>query len=171
MGLLLRGPIWIWKYPLWKSVMNWDPIKNTGSNFFFFLHHQQKEFIFARFLCPWGSPGKNTGVGCCALLQSVFPSQGSNLWLFRLRHWEAGSLPPAPPEKPLYPCKVLQTCLGIRIRAGLGLNTDTSEPHFGDTESYWRWGGWGLRFREISASHKLRKEHIDKFGSQCLPSR
>ena len=26
----------------------------------------------ARLLCPWNSPGKNTGVGCCALLQGVF---------------------------------------------------------------------------------------------------
>ena len=24
------------------------------------------------------SPGKNTGVGCCALLQGIFPTQGSN---------------------------------------------------------------------------------------------
>ena len=30
----------------------------------------------ARLLCPWGSPGKNTGVGCHALLQDIFPSQG-----------------------------------------------------------------------------------------------
>ena len=31
-----------------------------------------------RLLCPWDSPGKNTGVGCHALLQDVFPTQGSN---------------------------------------------------------------------------------------------
>ena len=24
------------------------------------------------------SPGKNTGVGCCTLLQGIFPTQGSN---------------------------------------------------------------------------------------------
>ena len=29
-------------------------------------------------LCPWGSPGKNTGVGCHALLQGTFPTQGQN---------------------------------------------------------------------------------------------
>ena len=29
-----------------------------------------------RLLCPWDSPGKNTGVGCCALLQEIFPTQG-----------------------------------------------------------------------------------------------
>ena len=31
-----------------------------------------------RLLCPWDSPGKNTGVGGHALLQGVFPTQGSN---------------------------------------------------------------------------------------------
>ena len=32
----------------------------------------------ARLLCPWDSPGKNTGVSCHALLQGIFPTQGSN---------------------------------------------------------------------------------------------
>ena len=32
-------------------------------------------------LCPWDSPGKNTGVGCHALLQGIFPTQGLNLCL------------------------------------------------------------------------------------------
>ena len=27
-------------------------------------------------LCPWDSPGKNTGVDCHALLQGIFPTQG-----------------------------------------------------------------------------------------------
>ena len=31
-----------------------------------------------RLLCPWGSPGKNTGAGSHSLLQGVFPIQGSN---------------------------------------------------------------------------------------------
>ena len=30
----------------------------------------------ARLLCPWNSPGKNTGVGCHALLQGISPTQG-----------------------------------------------------------------------------------------------
>ena len=29
-------------------------------------------------LCPWHSPGKNTGVGCHFLLQGIFLTQGSN---------------------------------------------------------------------------------------------
>ena len=47
------------------------------------------------------SPGKNTGVGCHALLQGIFPSQESNPCLFHLLHWQAGSLPLAPPGKAL----------------------------------------------------------------------
>ena len=38
----------------------------------------------ARLLCPWDSPGKNTGVGYHALLQGTFPTQGSNLHLLCL---------------------------------------------------------------------------------------
>ena len=37
--------------------------------------------VAARLLCPWDSPGKNTGVGCHALLQGVFPTQELNLGL------------------------------------------------------------------------------------------
>ena len=32
------------------------------------------------------SPGQNTGVGCHALLQGIFPAQGSNLHLLGLLH-------------------------------------------------------------------------------------
>ena len=43
---------------------------------------------------PGDSPGKNTAVGYHALLQRIFPSQGSDLCLLRLLHWQTGSLPP-----------------------------------------------------------------------------
>ena len=46
-----------------------------------------------RLLCQWDSPGKNTGVGCHSLLQGIFPTQGSNLHLWHLLHWQADSLP------------------------------------------------------------------------------
>ena len=38
------------------------------------------------------SPGKNTGVGWHALLQGIFPTQGSNSHLLCLLHWQMGSL-------------------------------------------------------------------------------
>ena len=46
-----------------------------------------------RLLCPWGFPGRNTGVGCHFLLQSIFLMQGSNLHLLCLLHWQADPLP------------------------------------------------------------------------------
>ena len=39
----------------------------------------------ARLLCPWGSPGKNTGVSCHFLLPGNFPTQGSNPGLLHCR--------------------------------------------------------------------------------------
>ena len=42
----------------------------------------------ARFLCPWDSPGKNTGMGCHFLPQGIFPTQVLNT---RLLHWQADS--------------------------------------------------------------------------------
>ena len=53
-------------------------------------------------------------MGCRGLLQGIFLTQGSNLSLLCLLHWQAGSLPLAPPEKPhrtfsgsLLPCSPL----------------------------------------------------------------
>ena len=46
------------------------------------------------------SPVRKTGVGCHALLQGIFPAQGSNLHLLHLLHWQAGSLLLVPPGKP-----------------------------------------------------------------------
>ena len=40
----------------------------------------------------YGTPGENTGVGCHALLQGIFNTQGLNLWLLHCRqilyHWD-----------------------------------------------------------------------------------
>ena len=40
-----------------------------------------------RLPCLWDSPGKNTGVGCYALLQGIFPTQGSNPRLLGLENY------------------------------------------------------------------------------------
>ena len=37
-------------------------------------------------------PGKNIGTGCHFLLHGIFPTQGSNLFLFHLLHWQVDSL-------------------------------------------------------------------------------
>ena len=44
-------------------------------------------------------PGKNARVGCHPPLGDI-PTQGSNPHLLCLLHWQAGSLPLAPPGKP-----------------------------------------------------------------------
>ena len=54
----------------------------------------------ARLLCPWDSSGKTARVGCHALLQGIFLTQGLNPRLLRLLHWQEGSWPLAPSGKP-----------------------------------------------------------------------
>ena len=58
------------------------------------------------------SPGKNTGLGSCTLLQGIFLTQGLNLCLLSLLHWQSGSLPLTPPGKPEY-CRMTQKILCI----------------------------------------------------------
>ena len=52
------------------------------------------------------SPGKNTGVGCYALLQGIFLTQRSNPHFWSLLHWQTGSLPTEPPAQK-YPITIL----------------------------------------------------------------
>ena len=44
------------------------------------------------------SPGNNTGVGCYALLQGIFPTQESNLYLL---HWHLPLSQPRSPQEPM----------------------------------------------------------------------
>ena len=75
-----------------------------------------------RLLCPWGSPGKNTGVGCCTLLQGIFPTQESN---------------PGPPASSASQADSLvlshwgspkQWHMSMESRTGGGLGADPVEP-------------------------------------------
>ena len=57
-------------------------------------------------LCPWDSPGKNTGVAAVLYLQGIFLTQECNHSLLYLLHWQAGSMvlslaALAPPGKPI----------------------------------------------------------------------
>ena len=51
-------------------------------------------------LSPWSLSRKNAVVGYHFLLQGIFPTQGLNLHLLHLLHWQAESLPLVPPKKP-----------------------------------------------------------------------
>ena len=52
-----------------------------------------------RLLCPWDSPGKNTGVGSHSLFQGIFPTRGLNLCLPVSPALLMDSLPTEPPGK------------------------------------------------------------------------
>ena len=64
------------EYILCKFVLSCSIVSNSL---------QSHELQPARLLCPWDSPVKNTGVGCCTLLQGIFPTQGSNPGLLHCR--------------------------------------------------------------------------------------
>ena len=80
-----------------------------------------------------GSPGKNTAVGYHFLLQRIFPTQGLNPRLLHLLHWQADSLPLAPPGKPLY--MYVHTC--THTHTLLQQETQAREPE--TTEAEWEW--------------------------------
>ena len=56
-----------------------------------------------RLLCLWVSAGKNTGVVCHALLQGIFPTQGSNLHFCTTGRFFTAE----PLGKPLYEAYIL----------------------------------------------------------------
>ena len=55
-----------------------------------------------RLFCPRDSSGKNTEVGCHALLQGIFWAQGLNPSLLHLLHLQVASLPLVPTGKPIH---------------------------------------------------------------------
>ena len=57
----------------------------------------------ARLLCPWDFAGKDTGVGCHALLQGVFPGPGMDP-ASQVSSTAGGSLPLALPGKKRKEC-------------------------------------------------------------------
>ena len=67
--------------------------------------------------CPPGpfvhleSPVKNTGLGCYALPQRIFSTQGSNPCLLWPLGWQVGSLSLVPPGMP----KLLSYCIAILL--------------------------------------------------------
>ena len=80
-----------------------------------------------RLLCPWDSPGKNIGVGCCAL-QGIIPTQGSNSSLLHLPHWQAGSLALVPPGNVARAVLVEHVCLVTQLCLTLCNSMDCSLP-------------------------------------------
>ena len=61
----------------------------------------------SRLLCPWDSPGQNTGVGCRFLLQGIFPTQGIKPASLALA---GGFLTAKPSEKHKYMHTYVKNC-------------------------------------------------------------
>ena len=62
-------------------------------------------------ICLWNFSGKNTGVGYHFLLQGIVPTQGLNLNLLCLLHWQVDSLPLALPGG-----KAHVSCIWVPLR-------------------------------------------------------
>ena len=88
----------------------WDLLKLTKNNILkccvCVLSHVQ---LFAApwtvaclLFCPWNYLDKNTGEGCHSLLQGIFLTQGLNLHLLCLLHWQVDSLQLAKNSKERY---------------------------------------------------------------------
>ena len=74
--------------------------------------------------------GKTIGVDCHALLRGLFLTQGSDPCLLSLLHWQAGSLPLAPPGKPTKQCSSDQNqACTVRICYLIQLNIE-GQPIF-----------------------------------------
>ena len=76
-------------FPLWSTNTKEMKISDQKNPSVFVSHSVVSDFFWphglVRLLCPWNSPGKNTGVGCHSLLEGIFPTQGSNPGLLHCR--------------------------------------------------------------------------------------
>ena len=108
-GIIIASPGWECKnymkftYSSYKYL--WSIYHVTGT----ILGTYSVASVMSDSVTPWivarqaplsmGFPSKNTGVGCHFLLQGIFLTQGLNLLLLRLLHWQANSLPFEPPHE------------------------------------------------------------------------
>ena len=111
---------------------------------------------------PGDSPGKSTGVGCHALLQGIFPTQGMNLHLL---HWQVGSLPlshlgPNQEQKE----EILRSVKGLLARMREMLQAQEAPPGnvSGSQGTIWEPAGLCLRTHHLMGS--------TSFGSESLNS-
>ena len=93
---VVRGDTWGGMISLWRSKPPEHPsfcvLSCSVMSDSFRPHGLQP----AKLLCPWDSPGKNSGVGCHFLLWGIFLTQGLSPRLLCF-HWQAGSILVPPP--------------------------------------------------------------------------
>ena len=94
-----------------------------------------------RLLCPWNFPDKNTGMGCHALLQGIFPTQGSNPHLLCLLNWQVGSLPLVPHGKPIHWPYLGPKTVDWKMTSAVVIKKRYKSPRAQcETQTYHSWG-------------------------------
>ena len=105
---------------------------------------------------PWDSPGKNTGVGCHALLQGILSIKELNPFLFCLLHWQVGSLPLAPPGKPMPYGADIQLLVDIFLFLSRLWKTKFPKPPAGTH----LWGPSELKYLNKGSQQKITESWI-----------
>ena len=82
-GWMASPTPWTW---VWASSRSWWWTRKPGVLQFMGSQRDMTELLnWTGLYNPWNSPGQNTGVGSCSLLQGIFPTQGSNPGLLHCR--------------------------------------------------------------------------------------
>ena len=132
---------------MWLESVNHSVVSNS-----FWLYRLKP----ARLLCPWDSLGKDTGVGCCTLLQGIFPTQGSNPCLHRLLHC----------RRFLYHLATKEAPVALNHTNLLSYSSESHKSKINLTELKSRyWQGWFLwKFPRESVSLSVSAP-----GATCIP--
>ena len=124
---------------------------------------------------PWNSPGQNTGVGSCSLLQGIFPTQGLNpglphcRWiLYQLSHqrsprtleWDSPSAVDLPNSIPRNWTRV--SCIAGRVFTSWAKGARDNSI---STCKEWSWTLYFITYTDINSTKickTLRRKHRSK---------
>ena len=132
-----------------------------------------------RLLCPFDPPGKNTGVGCHALLQGIFPTQGSNPQLLCLQYWLGVFFTTEPPGKPrlcwyfgvngslVCITRVVWLSLSEATCRDLQEKRSRSPPSAGDGGKALDWPGITLQASSPDGLHQTLARHFGRTVCCC----
>ena len=116
-----------------------------------------------RFICPWNSPGKNTGVCSHSLLQGIFPTQELNSCPLHLLYCRQIFLPSEPPGDLVYGKLLVygkfKFCSWIFLMHGQ-LNVEMYNPQIPTTDL--------LEYTEYPQTCQLKKPRKLKYSSSTL---
>ena len=75
----------LFTWGIWCTILSWEDTYVVLMALVMFWLFATPWTMALSLLCPWNSPGRNTGVDCHFLLQRIFLTQGSNLSLLHCR--------------------------------------------------------------------------------------